>query len=60
LKIKLKGRNFDTIKVIKAELQAVLNTSQNITSRTNLKKLQNQYELSIHVEGDYFKGDGGQ
>jgi hypothetical protein len=37
LKIKLKGRHFDTIEVIEAESQAVLNTLANTTSRMHLK-----------------------
>jgi hypothetical protein len=46
LKIKLEGCHFDTIEVIKAELQAVLNT----TSRMHLK----------HGRSAGNKVDGGQ
>jgi hypothetical protein len=38
LKTELKGRHFGTIEVIEAEWKAVLNTSQNMTSRIRLKK----------------------
>jgi hypothetical protein len=38
LEIKLKDHHFDTTWVIKAELQAVLNTLANTTSRMHLKK----------------------
>jgi hypothetical protein len=51
LKMKLKDCHFDTIGVIKAELQAVLNT----TSRMQFKKWQKLCEWCIGVEGDYFK-----
>jgi hypothetical protein len=37
LKIKLKGRYFDTIEEIEAELQAVLNTLKEHNFRMNLK-----------------------
>jgi hypothetical protein len=47
-KIKLKGRHFDTIEVIKAESQAVLNT---LTYQC--------WEQCIHVDGDYIEGDVG-
>jgi hypothetical protein len=57
LKIKLKGHHFDTIEVIEAESQAVLNTH-----RTRLpgafKKWQKHWEGRMMAEGDYFKCDG--
>jgi hypothetical protein len=37
LKIKLKGRHFDTLEVVEEESQAVLNISQNTTSSMHLK-----------------------
>jgi hypothetical protein len=37
LKVKLKVRHFNTIEAMEAESQAVLNTSQNTTSRMHLK-----------------------
>jgi hypothetical protein len=55
----LKSRHFDTLEVLEAELQAVLNTH-----RTQLpgciKKWQKHWVWCIRVEGDYFEGDGGQ
>jgi hypothetical protein len=58
LKIKLKGRHFDTTEAIETESQAVLNTLT-------------EYDLDIYLKNgrstgnasnaeDYFKGDGGQ
>jgi hypothetical protein len=40
LKIKLKGRHFDTIEVIKIELQAVMNTLTEQDFHNALKKWQ--------------------
>jgi hypothetical protein len=60
LKIKLKSRCFDTTEVIKAELQAVLNTLIEHNIQDVFKKWQKCWEWCIHVEGDYFEGDGGQ
>jgi hypothetical protein len=60
LKIKLKGCHFDTIEVIKADLQAVLNTLTEHGFQDPFKKWQKCWEWSIHVERDYFKGDDSQ
>jgi hypothetical protein len=55
LKIKLKGRNFDTNEVMAEESQAVLNilTEQYFQG-------QKRWERCIRVEGDCFEGDSGQ
>jgi hypothetical protein len=58
-KRKLKGRNFDTIEVVEAELQAVLNALTEHKFEDALTKLQKRCERYIHAEGDYFEGDGG-
>jgi hypothetical protein len=60
LKIKLKGSHFDTNEVIETESQAVLNTVTENIFHDAFKKWQKCCEQCIHVEGDYFKGDGGQ
>jgi hypothetical protein len=60
LKIKLKGRHFGTVEVIEAELQVVLNTLTEHDFQDMFKKGHKCWEWCIHVEGDYFKGDGGQ
>jgi hypothetical protein len=52
LKIKLKGSHFDTIDVIEAELQAVLNTLTEHNFQHALKKLQKRREWCINAEGD--------
>jgi hypothetical protein len=60
LKIKLKGRHFDTTDVIEAEPQAVLNTLTEHDFQEAFKKWQKGWEWCIHVEVDYFEGDSGQ
>jgi hypothetical protein len=60
LKTKLKGCHFDTIEVIKAESQAVLNTLAEHNLHYAFKKWQKLWERCIRVEGVYFKGNGGQ
>jgi histone-lysine N-methyltransferase SETMAR len=60
LKIKLKGRRFDTIDVIEAESQAVQNTLTEHDFQDAFKKWQKRWERCIHAERDYFEGDGGQ
>jgi hypothetical protein len=60
LKIKLKGRHFDTTEAIEAESQVVLNTLTERDIQDAFKKGQKRWEGCIRVEGDYFEGDGGQ
>jgi hypothetical protein len=60
LKIKLKGRHFDTIEVIEAESQAVLNTLTEHDFQDEFTKWQKHRERCVRAEGDYFEGDGGQ
>jgi hypothetical protein len=59
LKLKLKGRHFDTIEVIEAESQAVFNTLSEHDFQDALKKWQKRWERCIRAEGDYFKRHGG-
>jgi hypothetical protein len=62
LKIKLKGRHFDTNGVIVAELQAALNTLTEQDLQNAIKKGSKRWErcICICMEGGYFDGDGGQ
>jgi hypothetical protein len=53
----LKGRHFDTIEVIEAELQAMLNTLIERNFLDAFKKLQKRWKPCIHAEGDYFEGE---
>jgi hypothetical protein len=56
----MKGRRFDTIEVIEAESQAVLNTLTEHDFQDAFKKWQKRWERCKHAEGDNFVGDGGQ
>jgi hypothetical protein len=60
LKIKLKGCHIDTVEVIEAKLQAVMNSLTEQDCQDAFKKRQKCREQYIHAEGDYFEGDGGQ
>jgi hypothetical protein len=58
--IKLKGRHFDNIEVIEAELQAVLNTSTEHDLQDVFNKWQMLWEQCICTEEDYFEVAGDQ
>jgi hypothetical protein len=60
LKLKLKGRHFDTTEVTEAESQAVLNTLTEHDFQDVFKKWQEHWEECIRAEGGYFEGEGGQ
>jgi hypothetical protein len=60
LKIKLEGYHFDTAEMIEAELQVMLNILTEHDSQDAFKKWWKRWEWCIHVEGDYFEGDGSQ
>jgi hypothetical protein len=60
LKVKLKVRNFDTIELIEAESQAVLNTLTEHDFQDALKKWQKRWEWCIRADGDGSLCDGGQ
>jgi hypothetical protein len=60
LKIKLKSRHFDTIEVIEAESQAVLNILTEHDLQDAFKKWQKRCKRYLREEGDYFEGDSGQ
>jgi hypothetical protein len=52
LKIKVKGHHSDTVEVIKAELQAVLNTLTEYDFQDAFKKWQKHWEWCICAERD--------
>jgi hypothetical protein len=60
LKVKQKGRHFDTNEVIEAESQAVLNTLTEHDFHDAFKKWQKRWDRCLRGEEDYFEGDGGQ
>jgi hypothetical protein len=60
LKIKLKGRHFDTIEVIEAKSKAVLNIFTEYDFQDAFKKLQKHSEWCIRAEGGCIECDDGQ
>jgi hypothetical protein len=60
LEVKLIVCHFDTIEVIEAELQAVLNTLTEHDFQDAFKNWQKRWERFILAEFNYFEGDGGQ
>jgi hypothetical protein len=57
LKMKLRGRHFNTVEVIESEPWAVLNTLTEHDFLDAFKKLQKHWEWCIRTEGDCFEGD---
>jgi len=60
MKLKLKGRQFDTTEEIQAESQRVLDTLIEKEFQEVFQKWRRWWDRCLHVEGNYFKGDGGQ
>jgi len=59
LKMKLKGRRFQTVEEIQAETQAVLNTLRENDFQECFKTWQSGWDLCQASEGDYFESDAG-
>ena len=57
LKMKLKGRRFQLLEEIQAELQAVLNTLQENDFQECFKNWKHHWDRCQASEGDYFEGD---
>jgi hypothetical protein len=55
----MEGCHFDTIEVIEAESQAVLNTLTEHNLKDPFTKWKKRWEWCIRIEGVYFEGDGG-
>lgn len=58
MKMRLKGRRFNTVEEIQCESQAVLNTVQESDFHAAFQALQNRWARCIDAQGDYFEGDG--
>ena len=58
MKLKLKGRWFDTIAEIQAETQKVLLTEKDFQEA--FQKWRRQWDRCLHSGGNYFEGDGGR
>ncbi|PNF30519.1 hypothetical protein B7P43_G09953 [Cryptotermes secundus] len=60
MKIKLKGRRFDTVEEIQAETQTVLNTLTKKDFQDAFEKWQKHWDRCMRSQGDYFEGDGAE
>ncbi|PNF20610.1 hypothetical protein B7P43_G04271 [Cryptotermes secundus] len=60
MKIKLKGRRFDTVEEIQAETQTVLNTLTKKGFQDAFEKWQKRWDQCMRSQGDYFEGDGAE
>jgi hypothetical protein len=60
IKLKLKGRRFDTIEEIQAESQRMFDTLSEKDFQKAFQKLRRRWDWCLHAEGNYFEGDGGR
>jgi hypothetical protein len=59
MKLKLKGRQFDTIEEIKAEWSRVLDALTEKDFQKTFQKWRRRRDRCLHAGGNYFEGDGG-
>jgi hypothetical protein len=59
MKLRLKGRHFDTTEEIHAETQEVIDTLTFENFQGCMKSWEIRWDRCIHAQGDYFEGDGG-
>jgi hypothetical protein len=60
MKLKLKGRRFDTIEKIQAESQRVLDSLKEKDFQEAFQKWRRWWDRCLHAGGNYFEGDGGR
>jgi hypothetical protein len=60
MKLKLKGRRFDTFEEIQAESQIVFDTLTGKDFQEVFQKWRRQWDWCLYVEGNYFKEDGSR
>jgi hypothetical protein len=60
MKLKLNGRQFDTIEEFQAESPTVLNTLTVKYFQEAFKKWRRRWDRCLHAGGNYFEGDGGR
>jgi hypothetical protein len=60
MKLKLKGRRFDTSEEIQAESQTVFNTPTEKDFQEEFQKQRRRWDRCLHAGGNYFDGDGGR
>jgi hypothetical protein len=59
MKLRLKGRRFDTAEEIHAESQEVIDTLTFENFQECVKSRETRWDRCIHAHGAYFEGDGG-
>jgi hypothetical protein len=60
MKLKLKGRRFDTTEEIQAESQRVLGTVTVKDFQKGFQIWRRRWDRCLHAGGNYFEGDGGR
>jgi hypothetical protein len=60
MKLKLKGRRFDSIEEIQAESQTVFDSLEEKYFQEAFQKWRRKWDQCLHVGGNYFEGDSGQ
>jgi transposase len=60
LKMKLKGRRFETVSDIQRESQAVLDSIKEIDFYCAFEPLKKRWNHYLRFQGDYFEGDGSK
>ena len=60
MKLKLKGRRFDTVDEIQIESQALLDGLVDKDFQKAFAAWQKRWGRCITSQGDYFEGDGGE
>jgi predicted acetyltransferase len=60
MKLKLKGRRFDTIEEIQAEPQRVFETLTEKGFQEAFQKWRRRWDRYLHAGGNYFEDDGGR
>jgi hypothetical protein len=60
MKLKLKGRRFDTTEEIQVESQRVLDTVAEKDFQEAFQKWRRRWNRCLHARGNYFEGDGNR
>jgi hypothetical protein len=60
MKLKLKGRRFDTIEEIQVDSYRVLDTLTEEDLQDMFQKLRRRLDRCLHAGGNYFEGVGGR
>jgi hypothetical protein len=60
MKVKLKGRHFESIEEIQAESQDVMKMLMQNDFQQCFRSWKSRWDRCINAEGDYFEGDGSE